>query len=430
MAKANIPRDYYAVLGLQPTADSEEIKAKYKKLALEYHPDRNHGKEKESQVKFQEISNAYTILSDPKQRSKYDESRRSAGPGKYSSGQRKPNPPPKAPPGRNPTAFPRESRAANQRFPPRPQSRNHNPSFHTPGYTGNTHHWSSASGWFRRTGWKRNPDWANYNSTLRPEPGAYIPKHPGAAPRPPPSSYTHPQFTANQTFTPKSASKCSADPNVGPNTPAQREGFPRPPPSSYTHPQFTANQTFTPKSASKCSADPNVGPNTPAQREGFSRPDFSATPKATAAPSQNCQERLNTKDDGKKATSHSGSGLEGLSDNEQPRAKQDGHSHGLADVGNGPGTSNPHPSQSGSTGQQPLTTSTTTEPSVLNWVAGLNDLPWPIGDQNTNESSQRQGNREHTHSEPASQQLPTPLTGVESTVNWVDELNNLQLTIA
>ncbi|KAB8212728.1 hypothetical protein BDV33DRAFT_210951 [Aspergillus novoparasiticus] len=389
MAKANILRDYYADLGLQPTADSEEIKEKYRKLAFKYHPDRNHGKEQEFLVKFQEISNAYTILSDPKQRSKYDESRISAGPGKYSSGQRKPNPPPKAPPGRNPTAFPRESRAANQRFPPRPQSWNHNPSFDTPGYTRNTHHWSPASGWFRHTGWKRNPgatEWANYNSTLRPEPGAYIPKHPGAAPRPPPSSCTHPQFTAKQTF---------------------------------KH-----------KSASNRSANPGVSPNTPAQRKGFFKPDFSPTPKATAAPSQNCQERLNTKDDGKKATSHSDSGLEGLSDKEQPRAKQDGHSHGLADVGNGPETSNPHPSQSGSTGQQPPTTSTPTEPSVFNWVDGLNALRWPMGYQHADEFGQRQGHREHTHSEPASQQLPTPFTGAESTVNWVDELNNLQLTTA
>jgi len=64
-------KDYYSVLGLSKSASSEDIKKAYRKLALEYHPDRN--KSKEAINKFQELSNAYEVLSDPQKKIAYDQ---------------------------------------------------------------------------------------------------------------------------------------------------------------------------------------------------------------------------------------------------------------------------------------------------------------------------------------------------------------------
>jgi len=64
--------DYYELLGVSKTATPEEIKKAYRKLALQYHPDRNQG-DKESEEKFKEISHAYEIISDPQKRSHYDQ---------------------------------------------------------------------------------------------------------------------------------------------------------------------------------------------------------------------------------------------------------------------------------------------------------------------------------------------------------------------
>jgi molecular chaperone DnaJ len=63
-------RDYYDVLGVQKKAGRDEIKNAYRKLALQYHPDRNktHGAEE----KFKEISEAYAVLSDDDKRKRYD----------------------------------------------------------------------------------------------------------------------------------------------------------------------------------------------------------------------------------------------------------------------------------------------------------------------------------------------------------------------
>ncbi|HEX7031582.1 MAG TPA: molecular chaperone DnaJ [Nitrososphaera sp.] len=63
-------RDYYEVLGLQKGASKEEIKNAYRKLALQYHPDRN--KDKGAEEKFKEISEAYAVLSDDEKRKRYD----------------------------------------------------------------------------------------------------------------------------------------------------------------------------------------------------------------------------------------------------------------------------------------------------------------------------------------------------------------------
>ena len=64
-------RDYYEVLGLQKGASDDEIKKAFRKLAMKYHPDKNPG-DKEAEDKFKEINEAYAVLSDPEQKSKYD----------------------------------------------------------------------------------------------------------------------------------------------------------------------------------------------------------------------------------------------------------------------------------------------------------------------------------------------------------------------
>ncbi|MEO1670664.1 MAG: DnaJ C-terminal domain-containing protein [Cyanobacteria bacterium J06631_2] len=64
-------KNYYAILGVEKTADASEIKRKFRKLALKYHPDRNQGN-KAAETKFKEISEAYDVLSDQDKRAKYD----------------------------------------------------------------------------------------------------------------------------------------------------------------------------------------------------------------------------------------------------------------------------------------------------------------------------------------------------------------------
>src|ERR1700752_2728539 len=64
-------QDYYAVLGGQRNVTSEDIKKGYRKLALQYHPERNPG-DKTAEEKFKEAAEAYHVLSDPEKRSQYD----------------------------------------------------------------------------------------------------------------------------------------------------------------------------------------------------------------------------------------------------------------------------------------------------------------------------------------------------------------------
>ena len=65
-------RDFYDVLGVTRSATLQDIKAAYRKLALQYHPDRNPGN-KESEEKFKEAAEAYEILSDEQKRKAYDQ---------------------------------------------------------------------------------------------------------------------------------------------------------------------------------------------------------------------------------------------------------------------------------------------------------------------------------------------------------------------
>lgn len=67
-------KDYYKVLNLSCDASIEEIKKAYRKLAMQYHPDLNHGKEEWASNKFKEINEAFSVLSDTKKRKQYDNS--------------------------------------------------------------------------------------------------------------------------------------------------------------------------------------------------------------------------------------------------------------------------------------------------------------------------------------------------------------------
>ena len=65
-------RDYYEVLGVAKNATEADIKKAYRKLAIQYHPDRNPD-DKEAEAKFKEANEAYSVLSDAEKRSKYDQ---------------------------------------------------------------------------------------------------------------------------------------------------------------------------------------------------------------------------------------------------------------------------------------------------------------------------------------------------------------------
>lgn len=68
---ASTKRDYYEILGVRRESDGEEIKKAYRKLAMQYHPDRNAG-DPEAEVKFKEAAEAYEVLSDGDKRERYD----------------------------------------------------------------------------------------------------------------------------------------------------------------------------------------------------------------------------------------------------------------------------------------------------------------------------------------------------------------------
>lgn len=73
-------RDYYEVLSVSRTATGDEIKKSYRKIAMEYHPDRNPGN-KEAEEKFKEAAEAYDVLSNPDKRAQYDRFGHAAGAG-------------------------------------------------------------------------------------------------------------------------------------------------------------------------------------------------------------------------------------------------------------------------------------------------------------------------------------------------------------
>src|SRR3954454_7677779 len=64
-------RDYYEVLSVSRDCDDQTLKSAYRKLALQYHPDRNPG-DKEAEDRFKEAAEAYSVLTDPQKRAAYD----------------------------------------------------------------------------------------------------------------------------------------------------------------------------------------------------------------------------------------------------------------------------------------------------------------------------------------------------------------------
>ncbi len=71
-------QDYYTVLGLDPQAELKQIKAAYRNLAFQYHPDRNQS-DKACLEKMKAINEAYAVLSDPRKRLEYDRLRQQFG---------------------------------------------------------------------------------------------------------------------------------------------------------------------------------------------------------------------------------------------------------------------------------------------------------------------------------------------------------------
>src|SRR5580704_5340854 len=64
-------RDYYETLDVARNCNAEDLKKAYRKLAMQHHPDRNHGN-RDAEHKFKEINEAYEVLSDQQRRAAYD----------------------------------------------------------------------------------------------------------------------------------------------------------------------------------------------------------------------------------------------------------------------------------------------------------------------------------------------------------------------
>jgi DnaJ-class molecular chaperone len=82
VARTRTDRDFYGVLGLRPEATEDEIRRAYRRLALEWHPDRRPG-DRRAEERFKEISEAYAVLIDPAKRETYDRARQGTAPGGF-----------------------------------------------------------------------------------------------------------------------------------------------------------------------------------------------------------------------------------------------------------------------------------------------------------------------------------------------------------
>ena len=88
-------KDYYGILGVPPTATQDEIREAYRRLAFEWHPDRNPHQREQAHARFLDLGEAYAVLKDGRQRLDYDRGRSS---GSSSAS------PPRSPPGPAPQA--------------------------------------------------------------------------------------------------------------------------------------------------------------------------------------------------------------------------------------------------------------------------------------------------------------------------------------
>jgi len=82
MARTRADKDYYRVLGVDPQAQDDDIRRAYRRLALQWHPDRNPDRPQASE-RFKEISEAYAVLIDGSKRREYDRLRRAGGPSDF-----------------------------------------------------------------------------------------------------------------------------------------------------------------------------------------------------------------------------------------------------------------------------------------------------------------------------------------------------------
>ena len=78
-------KDFYRILGVAKDVDDAELKKTYRKLARTYHPDSNQG-DAAAEAKFKEISEAYSVLSDPEQRKEYDQIRAMGSGARFTAG--------------------------------------------------------------------------------------------------------------------------------------------------------------------------------------------------------------------------------------------------------------------------------------------------------------------------------------------------------
>ncbi|HET7341920.1 MAG TPA: DnaJ domain-containing protein [Methylomirabilota bacterium] len=82
MARTRADVDYYAALGVTPAASEDEIRRTFRRLALQWHPDRNPG-DPRAEERFKEISEAYAVLMDPAKRRAWEAARRGGAPGGF-----------------------------------------------------------------------------------------------------------------------------------------------------------------------------------------------------------------------------------------------------------------------------------------------------------------------------------------------------------
>lgn len=79
-------KDYYKILGVTPESDDEQIRSQYRKLAMQYHPDRN-PEDPQAEEQFKLIAEAYGVLTDPQKRSQYDAAKASGVNWEHNAGQ-------------------------------------------------------------------------------------------------------------------------------------------------------------------------------------------------------------------------------------------------------------------------------------------------------------------------------------------------------
>src|SRR3989338_5571370 len=73
-------KDYYQILGIPRSASADDVKAAYRKMSKEWHPDKHKG-DKKAEEKFKEINEAYEALANPEKRKMYDQFGTTGGPG-------------------------------------------------------------------------------------------------------------------------------------------------------------------------------------------------------------------------------------------------------------------------------------------------------------------------------------------------------------